>query len=229
MPTCLRITVLLTILQCALAGLAFSAPTELRCLSVPVVFSCDSPDDIKCLCDTSTAAVDFLGSLGLLATDVITILVVPDIPPRQGKKLLGSYDPTSKEVLIVDYEKTATLSQEGLKIFGQEINEELWCSFAAHELAHAISLEHLGPHVKTHTGAEYIAGVTQLAVLSPATRETILQRYADVEPYHSRTEMSELYFLFDPSRFAVKSYLHFISLAEPEEFVRSLIKEGNGR
>ena len=218
----------LTLLQCILAGLVFAAPTELRCLSVPVVFSCELPDDIRCLCDTSTSAVDFLQPLGLQADDVITIRVVTDIPAHQGKKLVGSYNPTSKEVLILDYESTEELSDEGLQIFGQEVSEELWCSYAAHELAHAISLEQLNPRIKNHTAAEYIAAVTQLAVLDPATRQTILESYADVEPYRSRREMSELYFLFDPNRFAIKSYRHFISLTNPEKFIERLLKEGTG-
>ena len=218
----------LTLLQCLLASPAFAGPTELRCLSVPVVFFCEQPDNIRCLCDTSTTAADFLQSLGLQAAEVITIRVVTEIPSHQGKKLVGSYNPTSKEVLILNYEATEKLAREGLQIFGQEVTEDLWCSYAAHELAHAISLEHLNPRIKNHTAAEYIAGVTQLAVLDPATRQTILESYADVEPYRSRREMSELYFLFDPNRFAIKSYRHFISLTNPEKFIERLLKEGTG-
>ena len=40
--------------------------------------------------------------------------------------------------------------------------------------------------------------------------------------------MSELYFLLDPNRFAVKCYLHFISLENPRTFVEQLIRKGNG-
>lgn len=218
----------LTLLLCIFAGPTFAAPPELRCLSVPVVFSFERPEDIRCLCETATTAVDFLQSLGLQAASVITIRVVKDIPSHQGQKLVGSYNPTSKEVLILDYEATEKLAREGLQIFGQEVTEELWCSYAAHELAHAISLEHLNPRIKNHTAAEYIAAVTQLAVLNPATRQTILESYADVKPYRSRREMSDLYFLFDPNRFAVKCYLHFISLRNPEEFIERLLKEGSG-
>ena len=38
--------------------------------------------------------------------------------------------------------------------------------------------------------------------------------------------MSELYFLMDPNKFAVKCYKHFLSLKDPRTFIEELVREG---
>ena len=209
-------------------GATCYAATTVRCSDVPVAFSYNGPQDLKCLCSTSTAAISFLKAIGLKTTDGIIIRIVEHIPTQQKHTLFGSYSPTSQEVFILAYSKSKTLSREGDKVFGVELTEDLWCSFAAHELAHAISNKYINPRIKAHTAGEYISSVVQLAVLTPETREKILKRYIDVEAYQSREEMSELYYLLDPNRFAVKCYRHFIALKEPVKFIDLLIHEGNG-
>ncbi len=111
---------------------------------------------------------------------------------------------------------------------GVEMSEELWCGYAAHELAHVISCRYLSSKVEARTTGEYIAAVTQLTVLPEEIREKILLQYKGVTAYQSREEMSELYFLLDPHKFAVKCYLHFISLENPKRFIELFVKEGNG-
>lgn len=210
-------------------SLAISATTSYQCCSdTPVVFTYENPDELKCLCSTANAAIAFLTSIGLETTDCTTIRVVNHIPTNQAHTLFGAYDCSTQEVYMLTYSKAAELSKGDQQAFGIDMNEDLWCSFAAHELAHVISEKFLGSQIRAHTAGEYISYVTQLTVLATETREKVLATYRDVEAYQSRNEMSELYYLLDPNRFAVKSYLHFISLKEPKKFIKRLCKEGNG-
>ena len=201
---------------------------SLRCNESPVTFDYDGNEIINCLCSTADAALEFLGSIGLETQDCITIQLVDDVPSGRDHTLIGKYDPVSREVCLLTYDKAVELAASENLMPGTSLSEELWCSYAAHELAHVVSCQHLSPHIKAHTAGEYISAVTQLAVLSPQARDEFLARYADIHAYQARTEMSELYFLLDPNRFAVKCYLHFMSVKNPRAFIEQLIRKGNG-
>ena len=139
--------------------------------------------------------------------------------------LVGCYNPNSREVDLLTYPKSVELAQKNKSMQGIGISEDIWCSYVAHELAHAISSQYISPEVKNHTAGEYISAVTQLTVLTPESRKKILKKYQDIEAYKSMHEMSIYYFLFAPNEFAVKCYLHFISLDKPKEFINNLVNE----
>jgi len=200
----------------------------LSCEKSPVIFSCDNDSDFKCLCSTANAALDFLSSIGLVTRDCISVRLVEHISSNSDHTLIGQYDPVLREVRLLTYAKVIELVDLNKLMPGIAMSDELWCSYAAHELAHVISCKYLSSHIKAHTAGEYISAVTQLSVLSPRVRKEILNRYADIEAYHSRSEMSELYFLMDPNKFAVKCYKHFITLDNPKGFIDMLVREGNG-
>ncbi|PLX94819.1 MAG: hypothetical protein C0619_02215 [Desulfuromonas sp.] len=209
-------------------SMAFSAPTLLRCSETPVAFSFDRPENLRCLCSATENAINFLRTIGLQTSDCITIKLVRHIASAHYHSLFGAYDPANQRVLILAYAEAVRRSEGTQKVMGIELTEDLWCSFAAHELAHAISDPFLNPRGTTHTAAEYIAFITQLHVLTPETRGKVLAAHKDVHAYNSVEEMSETYYLLDPNRFAVKRYLHFISLQEPAEFIQLLLLQDNG-
>lgn len=210
------------------SGAAPAYAAHLNCSDSSVTFECEGSGEFGCVCTTVKAAIDFLKSIGLETTDCITIKLVEHIPSGHNHTLIGAYDPISQEVALLTYAKAVELSQMNESPSGIDLSEELWCSYAAHELAHAVSCRYLNPEIESHTAGEYISSVTQLTVLPINIREQFLKKYNDVEAYQSREEMSELYFLTDPNRFAVKCYLHFMSLKNSAEFIKSLVKEGNG-
>lgn len=201
---------------------------SISCQRSPVIFEYDRARDFRCLCSAADAAIAFLASIGLKINDRVTIRLVDHIYSNVDHTLIGSYNPVTRDVLLLTYAKMSEPVEDRTLMSGGAMSEELWCSYAAHELAHVVSFEYLSPHITSHTAGEYISGVTQLSVLSACTRKKILDKYADTEAYHSREEMSELYFLMDPGRFAVKCYKHFISLENPKDFIEALVREGNG-
>jgi hypothetical protein len=210
------------------ANLCFSAhEVRIACPDTPITFVYDHPVETRCLCTTTTAAVAFLKSLGLEIAETMTIRLVEHLQDLQQNDLFGAYNAKTREVSILTYAKLAEYSRNEKMVLGIPFNEDVWCSFAAHELAHAISEPFLGRQMKDHVDGEYISVVTQLWVLSPETREKVLAAFKDVEPYESREEMSLLYYLIAPDRFSVKCYLHFLSLKNPAEFIERLIQHNH--
>ena len=218
----------LIFLQCIL--FSWSPPADalrFRCANFPVAFEYEDSEELKCVCETARATITFLKTLGLETAEVITIRLVDHFPPDQAHNLIGCYNQSSREVDLLTYSEAVRLSLEDKSTLNIDINEDIWCSYAAHELAHAISSQHIRPEIKNHMPGEYISAVTQLAVLTPEARDKILKKYQDIEAYKSISEMSEVYFLFAPKKFAVKCYLHFISLSNPKKFIERLINEEN--
>ena len=218
-----------TLLQCILFScIAQAYAARLKCADFPVAFEYDGSEEIKCVYETATTAITFLKTLGLETTGVITVRLVEHLPPHQMHNLVGFYNPLSREADLLTYSKAVELSQANKSMPVIGISEEIWCSYAAHELAHGISNQHINPTTQNHLAAEYIAAVTQLAVLTPEARGKALKTFQNVEAYKSRDEMSVYYYLLAPSEFAVKCYLHFVSLDNPKEFIERLVNEENG-
>ena len=220
---------MLALLQCIFYScISPASAARLKCADSPVAFEFEGSEKIKCVCKTARSGVTFLKTLGLETTGVITIKLVDHLPPHQMHNFIGCYNPGSREVDLLTYSKAVELSQENKSMLGIGINEEIWCSYAAHELAHAISNQYINPATKNHLAGEYIAAVTQLAVLTSESREKILDKFANIEAYKSRAEMSVYYYLLAPKEFTVKCYLHFVSLDKPKEFIERLVNEENG-
>lgn len=214
-----------TLFLCALSSWRYPANAlRLRCATLPVAFEYERSEDVNCLCETAKATTIFLRTLGLETTEVITIKLVDNLPTHQKHHLIGRYNAATREVDLLNYLKAVELSKRNKSTQSVEISEDVWCSYAAHELAHAISSQYTRQESNNHTAGEYISAVTQLTVLAPESREKILKKYKNVEAYESMSEISILYFLFAPNEFAVKCYLHFISLDNPKEFVERLLK-----
>lgn len=201
---------------------------HLRCAGTPVSFHFEQGQQLKCLCSTVSNAVSFLKELGLEADDTISIRMVSELTGTHESSLFGISHPATHEIEILTYEIAAKLPVDEKDSFGLELNEEIWCSFVAHELAHVVIDRYIDPRIEAHTTAEYIAFVTQLSILSDGTRAALLNKQSGIEAYRTTAEMSELYYLLAPNRFAVKCYLHFQAQTDPKETIQHLLQQGNG-
>jgi hypothetical protein len=212
------------LIQVLFANVTFSAhETRLRCSETTVTFFNNSGESIRGLCSTATATIHFLKSIDLETTENITIRIVEHIPDKKQADLFGTYNAETREVTILSYAKFEELARKNKKFLGIAFTEDVWRSFAAHELAHAISDQYISQDINNHTAGEYISAVTQLTVLTPESREKILNNYQNIGAYKSIDEISILYYLFAPNKFAVKCYLHFMSIDKPKEFIEQLV------
>jgi hypothetical protein len=215
-------------------GLVYSTPVSaygasLDCTESSVTFEWDEAGAVECACPAAKASIAFLESLGLETRQPINVKLVKQVPSSLDSNVLGIYAPVNaNEIVLLNYKRAAETSQLYKPQVKIDMSENLWCGYVAHELAHAISGQYHSSRATNRLAMEYISAVTQLAIFSTETRKMFLKTHGGVDAYQSIAEMSELYFLLDPNKFAVKCYLHFISLDNPKAFVRRLFEENDG-
>lgn len=221
---------ILALIQGIFSGAVSSVrASSYSCADSPVTFEWEESENIECACVAAKSSIAFLKSIGLETTEPVRVKLVKQIPSDPDNNVIGLYNPiNSHETILRTYSSVLEASQAHKPQLNIAMSENLWCGYLAHELAHVISSRYLSSKVNNRMASEYISAVTQLTVLASETREKFLQKYGEVDAYKSMAEMSELYYLFDPNKFAVKCYLHFISLDNPKEFIDLLLKEMNG-
>lgn len=172
------------------------------------------------VCGASAKALGFFRSHGVDSTSMITVRVVDrDIDPRLPH--IGAYSAANKSIELLRLH-SPTQRQSNFSLFGLPMDEALYQSVVVHELAHAIADQNFAYENPPVVIQEYIAYVTQLATMEPATRQRILAA-RDLPAYSHLDEMSYLYYAMDPCGFAVKAYRHFRSLDDPGKFLRDLL------
>jgi len=211
----------------SIVGMPDTHVARIRCTDTPVDFVYKAPENLACLCETTSAAITFLKTLGLKTDNVLTIKIVDQFPSQQADNVVGYYRADSRDIYLLSYTTFKNRSSQEPSAPGSESIEETWCGYVAHELAHAISSEKILSATSNHLAGEYIAAVTQLAVLTPQSREKFLEEYRDIKPYKSISEMSALYYMMAPKAFAVKCYRHFVALDNPREFIEQLVNADN--
>ena len=95
----------------------------LRCTKSPVTFEYDGNENLTGLCTTANAALDFLVSIGLETQDCITIQLVDDVPSGRDHTLIGKYNPVSREVSLLTYEKSVELANSEKLMPGTRLSE----------------------------------------------------------------------------------------------------------
>jgi len=225
MDLCYRIFIPFLI-QCLLYWAPVPTYASFRnCAGSSVTFEWDEAEKVACACSSANDSIAFLESIGLQATQPVKVKLTQQIPSSIGSNVIGLYAPANaNEVIILNYTSIVEASQRNQPRLNINMSENVWCAYVAHELAHAISGQHLSASGTNRMAREYISAVTQLTVFSSATREAFLQKHSGVAAYQSIEEMSELYFLLDPNKFAVKCYLHFIALDDPKAFIGQLLE-----
>lgn len=102
----------------------------------------------------------------------------------------------------------------------------IWGSYVIHELAHAASQKKFVPGVSICTANEYIAAVVQISTLPSGERKTIMRNYPEVAGFDKKEEITMAYYMLDPSKFMLNSYLHYSKPENGLKFIRRLFIEG---
>ena len=214
---------------CLLLSFCHLAPAgELHCADTPVTVVASAEIERKRVCTAAASATAFLATLGLPArTDTgITIELLEELPGNNGGHAIGHCHPRRQRIEILSYEAAAQASTKYPPAFGVPMSTALWASYVAHEMAHAVAQAHFATGVPTFTASEYLAAVTQLTTMSPTVRARILANYSDTIAFEQDSEITELFYCTDPSRFAVKAYLHYLRPGNGAAFVRRLLQRG---
>jgi hypothetical protein len=141
---------------------------------------------------------------------------------------VGQFDARTSEIRIVPLDAVLGASTAARPVFGVPMDRAFGRSCVAHEVAHAVAEPHFVSGTPHLAASEYIAAVVQLTALPDETRDRVLANVEDAQRWGSSAEISGIFYLIDPAKFAVKSFRRYVALP-PEarrEFVRQILREG---
>lgn len=206
------------ILACASAAGARAAP----CTDPPqVVVDGGDRAAITEICAVAARTMAFLARYGLAPKRTIRLTIVDGPITGQQYDVYGSYDSRTDLLQLMSYRAIV----EGMKrptMYDEPFDRVHYAGAIAHELTHAVVQHNLRTKLLSVAPQEYLAHAAQLAVLPDARREAII-RAMGVEPWQPGDAISDIYMAMQPGRFAVKSYTHLTSTADPLAFVRILL------
>ena len=189
--------------------------------NVVVVYT--KTEDYQLVCNSANDVIDIAKKIGLNEELNITISIVDSLIINNIVKLLAFFNPNSMEIQVLSMQACKKTFGNNV-VFGQPIDRELYRSIIIHEIAHALFWNNMGNKFIAREIHEYFAYTIQLALLDESHRNEIIYSN-NVPAYSNRSEFSEEYYLLSPTKFAVKSYLHFVSINEDWSYLLSLFKE----
>ena len=136
---------------------------------------------------------------------------------------MGIYDPKA-DVVKVLARSAFSLGTTGDTVLGLPIDDALYASVFAHEVAHAVIHQNLGGQKLPYAAHEYLAYAVQLATLSAPNRERVLARFPGAA-FTELEQVSEMALGLDPDWFAVKAYQHFRKLDDQDAVLRRLLAD----
>ncbi len=193
------------------------------CHGSNVVVTYSKTADYQLVCDSVNDVIEIAKKIGLSEELNISISIVDRLIINNTVQLLAFFNPNTMEIQVLSMDACKkTFGNE--VVFGQEIDKELHRSIIIHEIAHALFWNNMGNKVIVRELHEYFAYIIQLALLDKSHRDKIIYS-SNVPAYSNRSEISEEYYLLNPTYFAVKSYLHFTNIKESWPYLQSLFKE----
>jgi Family of unknown function (DUF6639) len=193
------------------------------CNGSSVLVTYTKVEDYHLLCESLNKVLEIAKKIGFSEKLTISVLFVDKLMINKTLKLLAFFNPNSMEVQLLSMQACQQTFGKDV-VFGQEIDKELYTSIIIHEIAHALFWENGGKHVLAREIHEYFAYAIQLVLLDEAHRNKIIYSN-NVPAYSNRSEISEEYYLMNPTQFAVKSYLHFINVKDDWSYLLSPFNE----
>ncbi|WP_428036851.1 DUF6639 family protein [Amphritea sp.] len=206
------------------SGVTSLEASQFRCEATPEILI-SAPDEsmVVYVCDAAARAVAFLDQYGLQPQRTIGIDIIEESINRDGYMAYGSYDRQNDHILMMSLPAILKSSQAP-EMYNMPFDEEHYVGAFAHEITHAI-FQHNADSTEdlwTNAAQEYLAHATQLGVLSAPRRAAIMDAAA-TGPWETGDEISVTYMGFNPTGFAVKSYLHLNGLSDPKGFIKILL------
>ena len=222
----MRLTALLLLLV-AFDALGSNAVGEMVCGDLPVTAIGWTREDALQVCSAVQDSLGWLRTMDLTLSESVTVRPLDDQGAITNTHRLGRYDARTKEIQILPFDAAFKASVEEPPAFGVPMTRDLWRSYIAHEMAHAVADAYFASGASHLTPGEYIAGVVQLMALPDRAREEVLENYRKVAGWESASEISAQYYFMAPGAFAIKSYKHFTALTPSEQrrFITRLTRE----
>jgi hypothetical protein len=194
---------------------------ERACEGAPVSVTASSNTYLAEVCHAVQDALLFLQRYHLYPTEAFQIELVESPLQGYGHPVYGIYDVESGLVQVMSPDAVAQRIPEA-RVHNEPYDRDHFAGSVGHEVAHALLHQNRLVERVGRSAHEYLAHATQLAVLPAARRDAII-RAADVGPWQMDDVISDIYMAMAPGRFAVKSYLHLVSLHDPAPFLQRLL------
>ena len=184
--------------------------------------SCTQTTNWSFCCNPSTGS-RVLAKLQVPSQKPISIEIVEKMVYLDGYWAFGLYDRQSDRLFMMSFPAIAQTSKFP-EMYNQPFDQEHYIGAIAHEITHAIFHHNSKPIEDKWNNAaqEYLAHATQLGVLPAQRREEIISSQ-DIGPWESGDDISVTYMGFNPTGFAVKSYLHLTQMTDPLSFIQILL------
>lgn len=193
------------------------------CNSSRVVVSYNKIEDYHMACKAVSDVIEVAKKIGLSYELNINISLVDRLINNNTGKALAIFNPNTMEIQVLSI-KACEKTLGNAVILGQKIDKELHRSLLVHELAHALFWKNKGNKFINREIHEYFAYIIQLALLDEPHRSQIISS-SNIPPFASMSEITEDYYLLNPTRFAVKSYLHFENINNDWTILQRIFKE----
>lgn len=200
------------------ASPALSAPEVHACPDRSAEVLTRDPLSVAGACAGAADAFGFLSWLERDPNEVIRIELVAKLPSELRPDAVGCYARGSRRLMVLE---PALFMQRGTW-FAIPVSLRLWRSVVAHEVAHALVGCHLHERALAGAAHEYVAYVTMFATLDDATRGAALAAMPG-EGFSHDAEINDFRYAFDPMRFGVDAYRHWLRQPDGRAFLRSVI------
>jgi hypothetical protein len=191
-----------------------------RCPTAEVTVRHTGAAEAAKVCEAVADAVGFMTAHGFELKAPFTIAVVDQITQSPMPSSLGAFNAATREIEILGYD-AATRFFPDRPPFGIPMNPEIYRSFVVHEVAHAVAHPNFVRRPNL-AAMEYIAYTVQIATMPEPLRRRVLAS-VETEAFEQPREIGDQLVMFDPARFAVKSYLHFIRPENGAAFYQRLL------
>lgn len=193
------------------------------CSGVKITRETDPAPNLQDICPALAHGKEILAGMGLKlpASLQISFKQKPYTDEICRARCIGYYDGRTKKLYLPGYKSVRQIPQES-SLFNGEITSEIWESYLVHELAHVAVQQTAGAGKPLCIASEYIAAVAQILALSADDRNTLLKQYG-LTGFSGDRDITLTYYLIDPGKFAVNSYLHYRKLADGPAYVRQIL------
>lgn len=191
---------------------------EQRCEGIAAVVETSHPETVAAACDGARDALGFLRALPRPEGETLRIELVAAMPPGLRPDAVGCYALRSRRLMVLEQ----PLFLKRGRWFGVPVSPRLWRAVVAHEVAHALVGCHLQGRPLPSAAHEYVAYVTMFATLDPATRDAALAAMPG-RGFDHPAEINDVTYAFDPMRFGVEAYRHWLRQPERERFLREVL------
>ena len=166
------------------------------------------------ICDSAGDALTFFTQLNMELSHPLVIEIVQSLPDWMSESAVGCYQEEEQRVFVLTF--SAFTKREVW--FGVPVNPAMYRSLVTHEVAHAVASCNFKISEPTIHAEEYVAYVAMFAMMNPVFRARVLAANPEAG-FDSESEINEITYSFDPMRFGVAAYRHYLRREHGDAFL----------